>query len=334
MSAKYLMLALNSPQVTPQFTVQTKGTTRPRVNLKHIRAINLPVAPLPEQHRIVEKIETLFARLDKGEEALRAVQTLLARYRQSVLKAAVTGRLTGSDTETWKLATLGALLEDIRYGTAKKCLPGVEGIAVLRIPNVANGEIDLHELKYTQLDDREVEKLVLKKGDLLIVRSNGSANLVGRGAVVNDDGVGLAFAGYLIRLRVDQKQLLPDFLQLVLSSPIVRARIEREARSTSGVHNLNSGEVKAITFDLPPIDVQAEIIEAVDECMASIGTLMAWCQTELTRSAALRQSVLKDAFSGRLVPQDPNDEPATDLLARIRRNRTAASRSERREATA
>jgi type I restriction enzyme S subunit len=191
---------------------------------------------------------------------------------------------------------------------------------------VANVKIDLQDLKYTQLDDRELKTLGLRKGDLLIVRSNGSANLVGRGAVVNENGVGLAFAGYLIRLRVDPKRLLPDFLQMVLSSPVVRARIERQARSTSGVHNINSGEVKAIDFNLPPVDVQAQIIELVDEHMAKIGDMEAWCETELARSAALRQSILKDAFAGRLVPQDPADEPASELIARIKSSSTLSDK--------
>lgn len=308
----------------------TGAVGQKRVPRRYLETKPFPLPPLNEQRRIVEKIETLFARIEKGEEALRDVQKLLARYRQSVLKAAVTGQLTDTGPATWKPATLGDLLEDIRYGTAKKCRPDVGGVAVLRIPNVANGEIDLQDLKYTKLDDREVRTLGLRKGDLLIVRSNGSANLVGRGAVVNDDAVGLAFAGYLIRLRVDQRRLLPDFLQLVLSSPVMRARIERQARSTSGVHNINSGEIKAIAFELPPLDVQAEIIELVDEQMSKIRDLDSWCQTELTRSAALRQSILKDAFGGRLVPQDPADEPAAALLARIREARAGRTTKSRR----
>lgn len=320
-SQRFLAFAL--PAYLKLINTHTSSITVKHLSSQTVRDIPLPLPPLNEQRRIVEKIETLFAKLDKGEEAIRAVQTLLARYRQSVLKAAVTGELTGNDPATWQSATLGDLLEDIRYGTAKKCRPDVEGVAVLRIPNVANGEIDLQDLKYAQLDDREVRTLSLRKGDLLIVRSNGSAKLVGRGAVVNNDAVGLAFAGYLIRLRVDRRRLLPDFLQLALSSPVVRARIERQARSTSGVHNINSGEVKAIAFDLPPVDVQAKIIELVEEHMAKTGDMEAWCQTELTRSAALRQSILKDAFAGRLVPQDPADEPASALLARTKKARGA-----------
>jgi type I restriction enzyme S subunit len=290
----------------------------------------IPLPPLPEQRRIVEKIETLFARLDKGEEAVRQVQLLLKRNRQSVLKAAVTGELIRESGDDWRETNLGGLLRDIRYGTAKKCRPEPHGTAVLRIPNVVGGEIDLGDLKYTELESKELKKLSLKKGDLLIVRSNGSANLVGRGAVVTDDAEGLAFAGYLIRLRVDRDRLLPEFLHLVLSSPQIRANIERQARSTSGVHNINSSEVEAIAFRLPPLDTQAAILDEAEKHLARLDVLETWCETELARSTALRQSILKQAFSGRLVPQDPLDEPANALLARIRSGQSNGRRKRAR----
>jgi type I restriction enzyme S subunit len=195
---------------------------------------------------------------------------------------------------------------------------------------VVGGEIDLGDLKYTELESKELKKLSLKKGDLLIVRSNGSANLVGRGAVVTDDAEGLAFAGYLIRLRVDRDRLLPEFLHLVLSSPQIRANIERQARSTSGVHNINSSEVEAIAFRLPPLDTQAAILDEAEKHLARLDVLETWCETELARSTALRQSILKQAFSGRLVPQDPLDEPANALLARIRSGQSNGRRKRAR----
>ncbi len=301
---------------------QGTGTTFSAITKKVLNSHDVPVAPLPEQERIVEKVETLFAELDKGEEALREVQKLLARYRQSVLKAAVTGELTGKGLAGWTSVVLGELLEDIRYGTAKKCRPDAEGTAVLRIPNVVGGGMDLSNLKFTELTDQELEKLSLREGDILVVRSNGSANLVGRSAIVTQDAVGMAYAGYLIRLRLDPKRILSAFLHIVLKSPTVRARIERQAKSTSGVHNLNSTEVKAIAFDLPGLDTQTEVIEAVEEALSRITHGEAWCEAELKRSAALRQSILKDAFSGKLVPQDPSDEPAEKLLERIRASRS------------
>jgi type I restriction enzyme S subunit len=305
---------------------QGTGTTFSAITKRVLNSHPIPVAPLSEQRRIVEKIETLFAELDKGEEALREVQKLLARYRQSVLKAAVTGELIGKGSADWTPVAMGDLLEDIRYGTAKKCWPDGEGSAVLRIPNVVGSEIDLTDLKFTSLTKKELEKLSLREGDILIVRSNGSANLVGRGAIVTSDAVGMAYAGYLIRLRLDRKRVSPAFLHIVLNSPAIRARIERQAKSTSGVHNLNSAETKAIAFDLPDLETQGAVVEAVQEALSRIAQGEAWCETELKRSAALRQSILKNAFSGKLVPQDPSDEPAEKLLDRIRNTRKASQK--------
>jgi type I restriction enzyme, S subunit len=306
------------------------GTTVKGVRLNAVRGLEFPLAPFNEQQRIVEKIEKLFARLDKGEEAVRDVQKLLTHYRQSVLKSAVTGQLTKSDGSGWETVELGSLLEDIRYGTAKKCSYEPANTAVLRIPNVVGGKIDLNDVKYTDLSERDADKLALELGDILIVRSNGSANLVARAAVVGVEAAGMSFAGYLIRLRVDQDRILPGYLQMSMSSPRTRALIERQARSTSGVHNINSGEVKALAVKLPPVPEQIEIMAAVDDALQKIVDLERWCATELKRSASLRQSILKDAFAGKLVPQAPTDEPASNLLARIAATKSNAKNTRRK----
>lgn len=332
--SKFLAYQLESAGPQSFMAENAKGTAQKGIYLRTLKELPLRIAPFPEQQRIVEKIETLFAELDKGEEALREVQKLLARYRQSVLKAAVTGTLIAKGATEWAPVVLGDLLADIRYGTAKKCRPDVAGTPVLRIPNVVSGDIDMADLKFTELTEKELEKLSLREGDMLIVRSNGSANLVGRGAIVTAEAVGMAYAGYLIRLRLDRKRILPAFLHIVLNSPAVRARIERQAKSTSGVHNLNSAETKSIAFDLPDIDTQAEIVEAVEEAVVRIEQGEAWCETELKRSAALRQSILKDAFSGKLVPQDPSDESAEKLLERIRAARAEKPKAKREKAAA
>ena len=307
-----------------------KGGAQPNISQTVIKETPIPIAPLKEQSRIVEKIETLFARLDKGEEAVRDVQKLLTRYRQSVLKSAVTGQLTKSDKSEWDVVELGSLLTDIRYGTAQKCGYEPASTAVLRIPNVAGGEIKLDDIKYTDLSERDSLKLALELGDILIVRSNGSSNLIARGAVVREAAVGMSFAGYLIRLRLDQTRIIPDYLQMSMSSPQTRALIERQARSTSGVHNINSSEVKAISVELPPLSQQSEIMAAVDDALLKTVDLEHWCETELKRSASLRQSILKDAFAGKLVPQEPTDEPASALLARIAAEKPTPKKTRRK----
>jgi type I restriction enzyme S subunit len=293
------------------------GTTFLELSASRFAKIPVPLAPFNEQRRIVSKIEELFSRLDEGEAALRRVHRLINSYRQAVLKAAVTGELIGVDGGKWRQCTIGDLLTDLRYGTAKKCSYDPSKTPVLRIPNVVTGKIDLSDLKHTDFTKSEIEKLGLRKDDILLVRSNGSVNLVARSAIVGDEAEGFIFAGYLIRLRLRQDKVLPSYLHLFLHSPHIRSHIERQARSTSGVHNINSDEIKSLVLKLPPLSNQVEIVDRIEDIFSRIDALEAWCNTELTRSATLRQSILKAAFSGKLVPQDPNDEPASALLQRI-----------------
>lgn len=310
-----------------------QGGTQQNISQTILKRMPIALAPYQEQHRIVEKIETLFAQIDKGEEALREVQKLLKRYRQSILKAAVTGSLTGCDWRDLEQVPLGDLLLDIRYGTAKKCGRDSSQTPVLRIPNVVSDEIDLSDLKYAELSDQEYDKLSLRRGDILVVRSNGSANLVARGAIVDENAVGCAYAGYLIRLRIDEARITPQFLKLVLDSPQMRTVIELQARSTSGVHNINSAELKNLSIPLPSLDEQRAVTKRVEKLFADDQSLEAMCESELSRSDSLRQSILKSAFTGQLVPQDPAEEPASELLARIRADReeiTAKKRSKKK----
>jgi type I restriction enzyme S subunit len=314
---------LNSIFLRRLIDSNASGTTRKRITGKKLKSLPFRLPPLNEQKRIVSKIEEQFSDIDAGEAALRKAQKLLATYRQSILKGAINGELINSDPSFWQSYFLGDLITDIRYGTAKKCQHDPSKTPVLRIPNVVSGKIDLTDLKHTKFEANEFEKLKLKKGDVLLVRSNGSASLVGRSAVVSSEAEGCAYAGYLIRLRLKQDKLLPEFLHLFLHSPITRSHIERQARSTSGVHNINSDEVKNLFLKLPSIDEQLAIIDKVEDTFSQIETLENWCRTELARSATLRQSILKAAFAGQLVPQDPADEPASILLECIRAERTA-----------
>ena len=320
---KYLAFYLRTDGFV-SFANQLNQGDRPRVNFGQISSHEVPLAPLAEQKRIVAKVEKMLAKVDASRARMEKVSALLKRFRQSILAAACSGRLTADwrrgrgKAGEWEPSSVGEVVESLKYGTATKCEYAKRGVPVLRIPNVVSGRIDHSDLKYAKLPAKELQQLRLVAGDVLLIRSNGSVSLVGRTAVVSRAEEDYAYAGYLIRLRPDRKKVQPAFLNLVLSSYDIRLQIEVEARSTSGVNNINSEEVRELSFQLPPLPEQREIVRRMDEMFALADRLEARVGKARGQVDKLTQSILAKAFRGELVPQDPNDEPAEKLLARIR----------------
>ncbi len=285
------------------------GTTRLKLTQGAMNRIPVRLAPLGEQWRMVAKLEKLLGKVDACQQRLAKIPVLLKRFRQSILAAACSGLLT---------ASVGDVLESLKYGTATKCGYERRGVPVLRIPNVVSGMVDHTDLKFAELPTKELNQLRLVPGDLLLVRSNGSVSLVGRTAVVREEERDFAYAGYLIRLRPNRTKVDPDFLNLALASFDMRLQIELEARSTSGVNNINSEEVQALQFSLPPPVEQDEIVRRVGALFALADQIEARYAKAKAHVGKLTPSLLAKAFRGELVPQNPNDEPAEALLRRIR----------------
>ncbi|MFA0812949.1 restriction endonuclease subunit S [Microbulbifer epialgicus] len=217
----------------------------------------------------------------------------------------------------WSYSPLGRLIDDPKYGTSKKCGYDSGQIGVLRIPNIASGVVDASDLKFADFDEGELQDYQLLSGDVLIVRSNGSVSLVGKGAKISCDDEKYIYAGYLIRLRPNTKLIEPDYLLFGLEYHGIRKQIEGKAKSTSGVNNINSGELQSLIFPICTIGEQKEIVAHLERNLSINSAFMDEVDQNIKRSEALRQSILKKAFSGQLVPQDPSDEPASELLNRI-----------------
>ena len=308
----------------PNLIVQGKGGTQQNISQGILKNISVPLAPSNEQRRIADKLDRVLARVDAANEHLSRVGPLLKRFRQVVLDSAVSGVLTADwrakhgCQSGWPDVSLGGVLADIRYGTSKKCFSEKKGVPVLRIPNVGEGgEVVVDELKYAEFDESELASFVLRRSDLLLIRSNGSPGLVGRSCLVGDAGAGFVFAGYLIRLRPNLDVVDPDFLNYVLRGTAVRRVVEGKVRSTSGVNNINTKELKSLRFLLPSIDEQQEIVRRVRLLMTSFDEIDQMSHSVARSVDLLSPSVLALAFSGGLVEQNPLDEPASELLARL-----------------
>jgi len=131
----------------------------------------------------------------------------------------------------WRWTNIEEVALSMRYGTSTKCEYTTPGVPVLRIPNVSGGVVSLDDIKFGPLTEAENRDLALNAGDILMIRSNGSLDIVGRAAVVPPTAAGMAFAGYLVRLRLSLSNIKPEYVWLALNSTDVRDQIERPIRS-------------------------------------------------------------------------------------------------------
>jgi len=318
-SAEFLFWYLLSAR--PDLIGMGQGGAQPNISQAILKTWPLSLPPLSEQRRIVAKLSGLFDRLTSARLELARVPSLLERYKQTVLASAFSGRLTsawrtshGLSHADWKQRTIGESCIDVRYGTASKCYYKPVATPVLRIPNVVNGRIDLLDLKYGSFSSEEIRKLELRSGDVLVIRSNGSLDLVGRAAPIPNSLVGYLYAGYLIRLRFNPELVNPAFVAYAFDEPSIRRRIEGLAKSTSGVNNINSEQLKAISLAFPTLAEQAQIVDRVEAAFMSVDHVRAEAERSIQILKRLEQATLTKAFRGELVPQDPTELPIAETL--------------------
>ena len=280
----------------------SSGTTVLGVRLNNLRELKIPLPPLPEQQAIVAKLDELLGALDRGVGELERGLGRLVGYRASVLREGFAGRLTGSDTD-YQVVRLEGHIDKPKYGTSQKCIQKPVGTPVLRIPNIKLGFVDHTDLKYAEFNEDEKSKYDLQPGDLLIIRSNGSVDLVGTGAIVRAVDTKFLFAGYLIRLR-PKATLDSKYLHYCLQSVDLRRQIEDKAKSTSGVNNINSKELQALQIPLPPLPEQHRIVAEIESRLSVAEAMEREIVGALSRVKGLRMGVLGRAFGGGLVDMD------------------------------
>ncbi|MGV3345590.1 restriction endonuclease subunit S [Enterobacteriaceae bacterium LUAb1] len=275
------------------------------LKLTQARMRNIPfyLAPLAEQKVIADRLDDLLVRIESIKRRLKKISDMFKNFRHSVLSAAVSGELVQMNTEMQTLTTLGNVAEDIRYGTSRKCFENKGDTAVLRIPNIGPGYIINSNLKYACFAPKELSAFALKKGDLLLIRSNGSIDLVGKVAVISEKETDYLYAGYLIRIRLNQEKAVPEYISYCLQSPLLRQLIENIARSTSGVNNINSKELASLAFVLPSLPEQQAIVQRVEQLFGYADTIEKQTSQALKQVNYLSQSILAKAFCGELTAQ-------------------------------
>jgi type I restriction enzyme S subunit len=331
----------------------TSSITVKHLSSRTIAEIPLPLPPLAEQHRIVSTVDEHLSRLDASIAGLKRVQALTPQYNAAVLNAAFDGPVSKSSGTKrdlspeaeesegwpaglehirrtcsrrthsgWPLVSALAFTTDSGYGTSDKCEYLAKGPPVLRIPNIVSGRIDLGDVKRARREHGWAESDALAPGDLLVIRTNGSRSLIGRSAVVS---VPIQpphyYASYLIRLRLLPDPVLWAWIGMWWSSPKARELLEAMAATSAGQYNVSLAKLRTLEIPLPTKSKAMRIIAEVEHRRSVADAMRNEVHTLLSHAASLRQSILKRAFDGKLVPQDPTDEPASVLLERIRSSR-------------
>lgn len=225
--------------------------------------------------------------------------------------------------EGWVWATVDQISPD-DLANGRSVPSSSDGAKVLRLTAVKNGKIDLSEYKHGDWTEEDARQFAVVDGDLLIVRGNGSLALVGRGGLVEGVTEQMAYPDTMIRLRVLTGVIDPQWSAFVWDSQLTRSHLERRARTSAGIYKISQPDIFTVAVPVAPLAEQIEIMRVFAMSEAEMLTTLQGIEAGLKASTAQRKNILKAAFSGQLVPQDPNDEPASVLLERIRAERAAS----------
>lgn len=294
------------------------GGAQPNISPKVIEFISIPLPPIKEQQRIVNRIESLFAKIDRAKELIENTLAQFEQNKMAILHKAFTGELTAKwrkenniDLSSWQEKTVDELCTSLKYGTSKKSNP--EGsVVVLRMGNLQNGEIDWSNLMYTD-DKDDIEKYLLKKGDVLFNRTN-SPELVGKTSIYRGEYPAI-YAGYLIKLDYG-KDIIGEYLNYMMNS--TKAKHYCYTVKTDGVSqsNINAKKIGAFEIPVPTIEEQQEIVNILDRLLAKYNKIKN-LEQQLEKIELLKKAILAKAFRGELGTNNPDEESAENLLKEI-----------------
>ncbi len=319
LNTAFLQRFLSSPKVVAQLEGDSVGSTMLNLNQSILKALSVPLPPLAEQKRIADKLDALLARVDACRNRLDRVPAILKRFRQAVIEAACDDTDVLVDDQTrWSATALSDLLsEPLRNGRSVR---NGDGLPVLRLNAIGRDGIDLRQSKSGDWSEvADVGRFLVKEGDFLISRGNGSRDLVGRGALVAACNQSIAFPDTMIRVRLNHLIVASNYLAIAWASNAIRRQIERTAKTTAGIWKISQTDLESLYLKLPSIETQRQLVTKVEALFSLADVIEARCTAARAQVERLTPALLAGAFRGELVPQDPQDEPASALLARLRR---------------
>lgn len=298
------------------------GSAIPHLNKELFYGLQFPLPPLPEQQRIVERIESLFSKLDEAKEKAQEVINSFETRKAAILHKAFSGELTakwreenGVGIESWESTKIGNMLTEIKYGTSEKSDYSFDGIPVFRIPNISDMTLIFDDVKKIQRQECS-ENEYLSENDILIIRSNGSKELVGKCALVPKINFKCTYASFLIRLRM-KDSISSLYTVWYLTSEQARKQLFNKAKSSAGIHNINSKEISDISIVVPSKPEQNIITATLERLITKEKETVIFAESVIDQIDAMKKAILARAFRGELGTNDPKEESAVELLKQI-----------------
>lgn len=320
---KFIRFLLKTDYFNNYANANATGSTIKNVSLKTMREFKIFLPPLNEQKRIVEKIEEEFGKIDEGVEKLKLAQEQIKQYRQSVLKSAFAGKLY--KTTEWEEKKLEEILANDQYSmkrgpfgsSLKKAYFVPKGIRVFEQYNPINN--DPYWSRYYISDSKyeELKAFTAQAGDLLISCSGTLGKIIELPKDVEKGIINQA----LLKITLNPEKIINQFFIYLFRSPIMQKKIFDNTIGTAIQNIASVKELKKIKILLPTPDEQKQIVKEIEKRFEVADEVERVITENLEKAEQLKQSILKKAFEGRLVPQNPTDEPASVLLEKIKAER-------------
>ena len=282
---RFLMYALRGKRT--YIENRAKGVAQKGIYLKEVSDIDIYIPDISNQEIIINKLDKVNTIIKLRQEELLALDNLIKARFVEMFGDPI------QNPKGWEVVTIGDIVTEVRYGTSK---PAVEGgkYPYLRMNNLtADGHLDLNDLKYIDIPDDEIEKCVVRKGDVLFNRTN-SIELVGKTAVF-DLPEDMIIAGYIIRVRLTEK-MLPEVLSQYMNLEALKGILRGMAKGAVNQANINAQELKSIKISVPPIELQNQFADFINQ----VDKLKSQMETSLKELEDNFNSLMQKAFKGEL----------------------------------
>lgn len=319
---QYIKMSIDNPKTQDMLISQTKVTSIPNLTLEIIGNCAIPLAPLAEQQRIVDRIENLFSKLDEAKEKAQTVVDSFETRKAAILHKAFTGELTakwreehGVGMESWEYKTFEAIVENMQNGLAKR--KGISGTpyVVLRLANLTDCGFNTDDLREILLDEKEQANYELRPNDVIMIRVNGSKDNVGKQYLITNQHH-WAFCDHIIRIQYSNR-LLPQYMIYFSRSKNYRIYVKENIVSSAGQNTISRKGMAGLVVPIPCLNEQFEIVHILDDLFSKEQQSKEAAEAVLDQIDLMKKSILARAFRGELGTNDPSEESAVELLKEI-----------------